>query len=169
SRQGVCGYPTKEPRVCVSGPETAVSSHTRRYSESPFPGSSGSTVQGEAQEWDTTPPGRGWQPGEVNTEIERPGDADDEGPAAEPDQEQLRARTTRRLERSIGSLGTAAVARMEERLGWFRRMSAQDRSWIGLVAQSGVAAFVDWFRNPVRGRPAITVEAFGTARRGLTR
>lgn len=126
-------------------------------------------MQGEAQEWDTTPPGWGCQPGEVNTEIERPGDADDEGPAAEPDQEQLRARTTRRLERSMGSLGTAAVARMEERLGWFRRMSAQDRSWIGLVAQSGVAAFVDWFRNPVRGRPAITVEVFGTAPRELTR
>ena len=69
----------------------------------------------------------------------------------------------------MGVLGTAAVARMEERLSWFRRMSAQDRSWIGLVAQSGVAAFVDWFRNPVRGRPAITVEVFGTAPRELTR
>ena len=69
----------------------------------------------------------------------------------------------------MGALGTAAVARMEERLGWFRRMSAQDRSWVGLVAQSGVAAFVDWFRNPKRGRPAITVEVFGTAPRELTR
>ena len=50
----------------------------------------------------------------------------------------------------MGSLGTAAVARMEERLGWFRRMSAQDRSWIGLVAQSGVAAFVDWLLDAER-------------------
>ncbi|MDE3723680.1 helix-turn-helix domain-containing protein [Nocardiopsis sp. N85] len=85
------------------------------------------------------------------------------------DQERVRAETVRRLERSMGVLGTAAVARMEERLGWFRRMSAQDRSWVGLVAQSGVAAFVDWFRNPQRGRPAITVEVFGTAPRELTR
>ncbi|WP_017589702.1 PucR family transcriptional regulator [Nocardiopsis ganjiahuensis] len=84
-------------------------------------------------------------------------------------QDQVRAETVRRLERSMGVLGTAAVSRMEERLGWFRRMSAQDRSWIGLVAQSGVAAFVDWFRNPERGRPAITVEVFGTAPRELTR
>lgn len=84
-------------------------------------------------------------------------------------QERVRAETVRRLERSMGTLGTAAVARMEERLGWFRRMSAQDRSWVGLVAQSGVAAFVDWFRNPRRGRPAITVEVFGTAPRELTR
>ncbi|QRN80057.1 MAG: PucR family transcriptional regulator, partial [Nocardiopsis sp. BM-2018] len=83
--------------------------------------------------------------------------------------EQIRAETVRRLERSMGVLGTAAVSRMEEKLGWFRRMSAQDRSWIGLVAQSGVAAFVDWFRNPERGRPAITVEVFGTAPRELTR
>ncbi|GAB2515525.1 PucR family transcriptional regulator [Nocardiopsis aegyptia] len=85
------------------------------------------------------------------------------------EQDRIRAETVRRLERSMGTIGTAAVARMEERLGWFRRMSAEDRSWIGLVAQSGVAAFVDWFRNPVRGRPAITVEVFGTAPRELTR
>ncbi|MFJ9557551.1 PucR family transcriptional regulator [Nocardiopsis sp. NPDC101807] len=92
----------------------------------------------------------------------------DTDPLAE-EQERVRAETVRRLERSMGALGTAAVSRMEQRLGWFRRMSAQDRSWIGLVAQSGVAAFVDWFRNPVRGRPAITVEVFGTAPRELTR
>ncbi|NYI93753.1 hypothetical protein HNR12_000030 [Streptomonospora nanhaiensis] len=81
----------------------------------------------------------------------------------------VRAATVRRLERAMGTLGTAAVARMEQRLSWFRRMSAEDRSWVGLVAQSGVAAFVDWFKNPARGRPAITVEVFGTAPRELTR
>ncbi|GAB3720948.1 PucR family transcriptional regulator [Nocardiopsis nanhaiensis] len=88
---------------------------------------------------------------------------------ADSPEDLIRAETVRRLERSMGVLGTAAVSRMEERLGWFRRMSAQDRSWIGLVAQSGVAAFVDWFRDPGRGRPAITVEVFGTAPRELTR
>ncbi|GLU49484.1 PucR family transcriptional regulator [Nocardiopsis ansamitocini] len=69
----------------------------------------------------------------------------------------------------MGALGTAAVARMEQRLFWFRAMSAEDRSWVGLVAQSGVAAFVDWFKNPDRVRPAIAVEVFGTAPRELTR
>ncbi|WP_460858899.1 PucR family transcriptional regulator [Nocardiopsis coralliicola] len=82
---------------------------------------------------------------------------------------EVRAATARRLERSMGVLGTASVAAMESRLNWFRRMSAEDRSWVGLVAQSGVAAFVDWFKNPARGRPAITVEVFGTAPRELTR
>ncbi|WP_036554655.1 CdaR family transcriptional regulator [Nocardiopsis sp. CNT312] len=90
-------------------------------------------------------------------------------PGAADDRDRVRADTARRLERSMGALGTAAVTRMEERLGWFRRMSAEDRSWIGLVAQSGVAAFVDWFRSSGSGRPAITVEVFGTAPRELTR
>ncbi|RNL85268.1 PucR family transcriptional regulator [Halostreptopolyspora alba] len=85
------------------------------------------------------------------------------------DDDAIRAATVARLERAMGELGTAAVSRMESRLSWFRRMSAEDRSWVGLVAQSGVAAFVDWFKSPDRGRPAITVEVFGTAPRELTR
>ncbi|KII00294.1 PucR family transcriptional regulator [Streptomonospora alba] len=85
------------------------------------------------------------------------------------DDDAVRAATVQRLERAMGELGTAAVARMENRLSWFRRMSAEDRSWVGLVAQSGVAAFVEWFKSPERGRPAIAVEVFGTAPRELTR
>ncbi|GAA3727511.1 PucR family transcriptional regulator [Salinactinospora qingdaonensis] len=88
-------------------------------------------------------------------------------PLSDPDA--VHAETVRRLERAMGSLGTAAVARMERRLPWFRAMSAEDRSWVGLVAQSGVAAFVDWFKSPRRSRPAIAVEVFGTAPRELTR
>ncbi|MFD0803648.1 PucR family transcriptional regulator, partial [Streptomonospora algeriensis] len=91
------------------------------------------------------------------------------GPQAAGDDDAVRAATVQRLERAMGALGTAAVARMESRLSWFRRMSAEDRSWVGLVAQSGVAAFVEWFKNPERGRPAIAVEVFGTAPRELTR
>jgi hypothetical protein len=77
--------------------------------------------------------------------------------------------TIQRLERAMGTLGTAAMARMEERLPWFRRMSAENRSWVGLVAQAGIASFVEWFKNPGKGRPAITGEIFGTAPRDLTR
>lgn len=69
----------------------------------------------------------------------------------------------------MGELSTAAVARMEERLSWFRSMTAEDRSWIGLVAQSGVSAFVEWFKNPVRRRPAVTDEVYGSAPPELTR
>src|SRR5260370_19331654 len=81
----------------------------------------------------------------------------------------VRAATVRRLERSMGSLGTAAVASMEKRLPWFRAMPPENRSWVGLVAQAGVAAFVDWIKHPEKDRPALTGEVFGTAPRELTR
>ncbi len=81
----------------------------------------------------------------------------------------VRAETVQRLERAMGSLGTAAMASMEQRLPWFRSMSAENRSWIGLVAQAGIAAFVDWVKRPKRGRPSVAVEVFGTAPRELAR
>src|SRR5580700_3473342 len=76
--------------------------------------------------------------------------------------------TVRRIERSLGALGTAAIAAMDERLPWFRKMSAENRSWLGLVAQAGIAAFLDWIRHPERHRSAVT-EVFGTAPRELAR
>jgi len=56
----------------------------------------------------------------------------------------VRAETVRRLEQAMGTLGTAAMASMEQRLPWFRALPAENRSWIGLLAQAGIAAFVDW-------------------------
>ena len=72
------------------------------------------------------------------------------------------------MERATGALGTAAIAAMDERLPWYRNMSAENRSWLGLVAQAGIAAFLDWLRHPERNRPAVT-EVFGTAPRELAR
>jgi PucR C-terminal helix-turn-helix domain/GGDEF-like domain len=81
----------------------------------------------------------------------------------------VRDETVQRLEKAMGSLGTAAMASMEQRLSWFRAMSAENRSWIGLVAQAGIAAFVEWVKHPERGRPAVAGEVFGTAPRELAR
>jgi DNA-binding PucR family transcriptional regulator len=81
---------------------------------------------------------------------------------------QVNAETVRRVERATGTLGTAAITAMDQRLPWFRNMSAENRSWLGLVAQAGVAAFLDWLRHPERNRPAVT-EVFGTAPRELAR
>jgi hypothetical protein len=67
----------------------------------------------------------------------------------------VREETIQRLERAMGSLGTDAMASMDQRLAWFRAMSAENRSWIGLVAQAGIAAFVDWVKHPGRGRPSV--------------
>ncbi|MEV4020078.1 helix-turn-helix domain-containing protein [Nonomuraea angiospora] len=69
----------------------------------------------------------------------------------------------------MGSLGTAAMARMEEQLPWFRALSAEDRSWVGLVAQAGIAAFVEWFSIAGEDRPTPSIEFFGTAPRELKR
>ncbi|HYB48837.1 MAG TPA: helix-turn-helix domain-containing protein [Streptosporangiaceae bacterium] len=87
---------------------------------------------------------------------------------ARPHRPQVNAETVRRIERASGALGTAAIAAMDERLPWFRNMSAENRSWLGLVAQTGVAAFLDWIRHPERNRPAVT-EVFGAAPRELAR
>ncbi|MGN6242933.1 MAG: PucR family transcriptional regulator, partial [Motilibacteraceae bacterium] len=68
----------------------------------------------------------------------------------------------------MGTLATAAIARMDETLPWYRAMPAEDRSWVNLVAQAGIAAFVDWFGNPDAPQ-AISADVFGTAPRELTR
>jgi hypothetical protein len=78
-----------------------------------------------------------------------------------------RAATVRRLERASGGLATAAVQRMEG-YGWFTRMSADDRAWVGLVAQAGIAAFVTWYRRPDDGH-TITADVFGSAPPELVR
>ena len=83
------------------------------------------------------------------------------------------SRETRdRVVREAGALSTAAVRRLEADLDWYRALSAQDRSWIGLVAQAGVAAFVAWVRDTGgRGRgpdQQVTANIFGSAPRELT-
>ena len=90
-------------------------------------------------------------------------------PAAAPRGGRVRDDTIARLDHAVGSLGTAAVLAMNRRLPWFGEMSAEHRSWLGLVAQAGVAAFVDWIKHPQRSRPAVAGEVFGTAPRELAR
>jgi len=76
--------------------------------------------------------------------------------------------TVQRFERAIGQLGAAAIQRMDETLPWYRAMPPEERSWVGLVAQAGIAAFIEWFRDPSPGL-AITADVFGTAPRELAR
>ena len=78
-----------------------------------------------------------------------------------------RAQVARRLQASVGTLTTAALARMERDMPWFRQLSAEDRSWIGMIVQAGINAFVTWFKEP-DGQTPVTAEVFGAAPRALT-
>src|ERR1700761_5100775 len=82
--------------------------------------------------------------------------------------QRIHPETVARIERSLGTLGTAAIAAMDSSLPWFRKLTAENRSWLGLVAQAGIASFADWLKHPERMRPAAT-EVFGTAPRELAR
>lgn len=73
-----------------------------------------------------------------------------------------------RLQGATGALATAAMAAMDAKLPWFGKLSAQDRSWIGLVAQSGISAFVEWFRDP-EAHSSMPTRIFGSAPREFTR
>ncbi|MDQ6649992.1 MAG: helix-turn-helix domain-containing protein [Actinomycetota bacterium] len=78
------------------------------------------------------------------------------------------AATIVRVEQATGALATASLARMNEELAWFQAMPPDQRSWVGLVAQAGIAAFVEWLRSPDASYD-ITGEVFGAAPRELTR
>src|SRR6478752_2951247 len=78
-----------------------------------------------------------------------------------------REQIARRLQHSVGALTTATVTRMERDMPWFRRLSAEDRSWIGVIVQAGINAFVAWYREPGDDAP-VTAEVFGAAPRALT-
>ncbi len=76
--------------------------------------------------------------------------------------------TLQRVERSAGELSSGATRRMEAAHDWYRALSAEDRSWVGLVAQAGIAAFIAWLRDG-GDRIPVTADVFGTAPRELTR
>ena len=78
------------------------------------------------------------------------------------------AATLRSMERSSAALSTAANKHMETHYDWYRDLSAEDRSWVGLVAQAGIAAFIAWYQDP-SAAPQLSANVFGTAPRELTR
>lgn len=51
---------------------------------------------------------------------------------------------------------------------WFRSLDAQERSWVGVIAQDGINAFIDWYgHHDTSPHPGIDV--FGNAPRELVR
>ncbi|AZI59508.1 PucR family transcriptional regulator [Nakamurella antarctica] len=65
-------------------------------------------------------------------------------------------------------MATRAVALMDEQLPWFRSLPADQRSWVTLVAQAGIAGYVPWARTSDTDL-RLTDTVFGTAPRDLSR
>lgn len=59
-----------------------------------------------------------------------------------------RARLAARMTQATGTLTTAVMAEMDTSMPWFRDLSAESRSYVGLILQRGIAAFSEWLRNP---------------------
>lgn len=79
-----------------------------------------------------------------------------------------RATIAKRLGAKTSEMTTATIAEMEDRHHWFRRLDAEHRSWITLVAGAGIDGFVAWFADPDAAQSA-AVEVFGSAPRELAR
>jgi DNA-binding PucR family transcriptional regulator len=80
----------------------------------------------------------------------------------------LSARTMRKIERASGSLATASVSEMEERLPWFARMPADQRASVLLLIQNGVAGFVEWLHDRQQAI-RLTADAFRSAPKDISR
>ena len=80
-----------------------------------------------------------------------------------------RRRAAEALRNSSGALSTAATGRMASDLPWFDDLSAEDRSWVGLIVQAGIRGFVDWYDREVRAsaHDPLDVVVFGAAPREL--
>ncbi len=76
--------------------------------------------------------------------------------------------TLQRLRANMGTLSTMMRDQLESTLPWYRRLSADERSSLGLVAQNGISAFVSWYEQP--SSPSwVLSDVFGTAPTELTR
>jgi hypothetical protein len=75
------------------------------------------------------------------------------------------------LQRATGALSTAAMARMDDEMPWFRELSAEDRSWVALIVQAGIKSFIDWYADesahPELDGAAVAAQVFGAAPRAL--
>jgi DNA-binding PucR family transcriptional regulator len=81
---------------------------------------------------------------------------------------ELSPTTLRRLEAAQGSFASAIAARMDSAHPWYASLPADERSWVGVVAQAGFGDFLRWVSEPDPDVLAGTA-VFGTAPRELMR
>lgn len=77
------------------------------------------------------------------------------------------------LRKATGQLTQAVLTRIEGDRQWFRELSAEQRSWVGLIIQAAVRGFVDWYaagdQRPLSTEPghALAQDMFGAAPRTM--
>jgi len=86
-----------------------------------------------------------------------------QGPTA-----QQKSETLTWLRRISGDLATATIKRLEDSLPWYAEMPPARRSAVGLVAQAGISAFIQWYEDP-GAQPWIAADIFAAAPRELLR
>lgn len=67
-----------------------------------------------------------------------------------------------------GELATQTVTRLEDTLPWYGSMPPSRRSAVGLVAQTGISSFIQWYEDP-SSTPWIASDVFSSAPRELLR
>lgn len=67
-----------------------------------------------------------------------------------------------------GELATQTVTRLEDTLPWYGGMPPSRRSAVGLVAQTGISSFIQWYEDPT-STPWIASDVFSAAPRELLR
>jgi hypothetical protein len=76
------------------------------------------------------------------------------------------------LRQATGQLTQEVLTRMEADKAWFRDLSAEQRSWVGLITQAAVRGFVDWYAGGARAtfenaNLALAQDMFGAAPRAM--
>jgi hypothetical protein len=79
-----------------------------------------------------------------------------------------KAETVKKLRANVGQLSTTTMRELDRSLPWYSRLSADERSALGLVAQNGIAAFVTWYERPTLPTWILS-DVFGAAPTELTR
>ena len=67
-----------------------------------------------------------------------------------------------------GELATHTITRLDETLPWYGGMPPGRRSAVGLVAQTGISSFIQWYEDPT-STPWIASDVFSSAPRELLR
>jgi hypothetical protein len=71
------------------------------------------------------------------------------------------------MQRAVPDLTKSTMARMQAEMDWFDELSAEQRSFVGMIVQAGYTRFIEWYDDADVSAPPLTAAVFGTAPRSL--